>query len=37
LCGATFLGASVLVDRLTTEARSALVRVTSLARADELD
>jgi adenine phosphoribosyltransferase len=37
LCGAAFLGASVLVDQLTTEARSALVRVTSLARADELD
>lgn len=30
LCGATFLGASVPVDQLTTEARSALVRVTSL-------
>lgn len=32
LCGATFLGASVLVDQLSTEARSALVRVTFLVR-----
>lgn len=34
--GATFLGASVLVDQLTNETRSALGTVTALVSADEL-
>jgi adenine phosphoribosyltransferase len=34
--GAVFLGASVIVDQLVEESRTALRRVTSLVRADEL-
>lgn len=35
-CDAQFLGVSLIVDQLTTTTRSALQRVTSLVRADEL-
>lgn len=35
-CGATFLGASVIVDMLTSETRTTLGRVTTIVNADDL-